>query len=776
MPTANKIEVNISGDNYGNIIIGDNNIIGTPNGIKINKIKEQSKFERRTKPINLRPRAFPNLLGRANELGIIQNAIANETPVTLFGENGIGKTSLIRQASHLPENKKFKDGVVYLTALGEERDDVLQQLFDSIYVGTPNHKPTDAQIRNDLKNIHALIFLDDLTLKREEVTTLLDAMPKSLFILASDERVLWGEGQTLGLDGLPENESIQLFERELGRKLHDDEKPVAIQICKILLFHPLRILQSASLMREEGQSIQQVFTSLTKTKTQSAPLEVTVQKSNETQKKILSLLAVAGGFALTREHLAKLAGSVNFDADIKSLLGRGIVESQGATFSLSNESVKSLIQLWDLSGWEDSLINHFSTWLQTAPQDMLVDQVASTLFHLIQRAGEKKQWKNVVVIGKRLEQFYALKKKWDGWLKILKLIQLAAKYLKDQYLEGWALHQLGSRALCLDLKTEASELLNQALKIRKAIGDKGGLEVTQHNLNLLLNVPVAKSSVRSNLKRTNALPKIFLFGGMVGGILLFIFLGGVILLNLLPDSVTPTITVVIPDTKVPTETIVITETSILPTPTFTRATFTPSVITTLTPIVLFDFVRGAPKATWTLTKNVDTFDEIVEELNFPTIITVSDATPEDYGSFYAPYIGLAKSPKLEDGSSDELALLTYPHESEAALSGSYDLTWLVLQEGDEFVAHVGHVFPSGEFPTTPESVEFMVTFYEFDSSPVVIASQEDFYDGKTHTIRFPITSKLAGKSGVFVLEVYSLEGSFSDWAVWIDAELRGLPR
>ena len=198
---------------------------------------------------------------------------------------------------------------------------------------------------------------------------------------------------------------------------------------------------------------------------------------------------------------------------------------------------------------------------------------------------------------------------------------------------------------------------------------------------------------------------------------------------------------------------------------------------TLTPIVLYDFVREAPDAIWEITKNIDSFDESIDLLDFPTIISIGDTSPEDYGAFYGAYVGLAKSPKLEDGSSDKTALLNYPHDSLARLSGTYDLTWLPLQEGDVFSARVGHVFPYGELPTSPFSVEFVVKFYENDSSEfIVIASQEDFYDGITHEIDVRISSKLAGKSGWFVLEVYSLDDSFSDWAVWVDAVLIGLPR
>src|SRR5690606_40139351 len=75
---------------------------------------------------------------------------------------------------------------------------------------------------------------------------------------------------------------------------------------------------------------------------------------------------------------------------------------------------------------EDGIRDFHVTGVQTCALP-----ISSTLFHLIQRAGEKKQWKHVVTIGRRLEQLYALKKKWDGWLKILNLLRMAASALKE---------------------------------------------------------------------------------------------------------------------------------------------------------------------------------------------------------------------------------------------------------------------------------------------------------------------------------------------------------
>lgn len=775
-----SIEANIKGNVSGQVAIGSYILqVGDINGGVVNIAPPTAKasFDRRTRPVNLRPRAFPALLDRTPETEAVKNAIASSMPVTVFGENGIGKTSFLRQIAHLPDAKKFPDGVAYLLARGVEMEDLLQSIYDAFYVSSDGQKPTDGQLRGDLKELHALIVLDDLTLKREEAAFLLDAMPQSIFILASIERSLWGEGQAIALDGLPEEHGLQLFERELGRSLTADEKLVATQICKILLFHPLRILQTASMIREDGLSIPEAFKKLTGTRSQSPALELTLQRSSDTQKKILSLLAVAGGFVLSRQHLTALATSANFDDEIKSLIGRGFVEVQGASFSLSGEAVSSLGKIWDLSGWEDALINHFSDWLKTGPQDMLVDQVADTLFHLIKRAGEKKQWPHVVTLGRTLERIYILRKKWQGWLKILELLRMAARALANRKLEGWVLHQLGSRVLCLGSKAEAQEFFKQALNIRHAIGDQAGIAATQHNLNIAMNLPLPPKLAKPTASGNNNLTRWLTIGAVGGG-------AGVVLLLLMvgayfaftppaPDTPTPRPTrteapTLLPPTKTNT-----------PVPTATgRPTITPTFTPTQTPqpVVLFDFIGNANDAKWEVISDVGTFDELITPAVFYE--KFQTPAPEYYPEFLEiPYIGWESAPRLEYLSREELVVLSYPHKANSIVRGTYDLPGIVLQAGDEFVLKVGHKFPDSEFPFDEDGLVFQVYFLEFGSEfAVPLFDITDFYDGKVYENIIPIPRTLYGGSGRFIFEVYSGKELRFDWAVWMDAALIGQPR
>ena len=65
----------------------------------------------------------------------------------------------------------------------------------------------------------------------------------------------------------------------------------------------------------------------------------------------------------------------------------------------------------------------------------------------------------------------------------------AARALGNRAAEAWALHQLGTRALCLLDTATARAALTEALRLREALGDEIGAAVSRHNLQILLGPP-----------------------------------------------------------------------------------------------------------------------------------------------------------------------------------------------------------------------------------------------------------------------------------------------
>src|SRR5262249_29533735 len=71
------------------------------------------------------------------------------------------------------------------------------------------------------------------------------------------------------------------------------------------------------------------------------------------------------------------------------------------------------------------------------------------------------------------------------WRQVLDAQLQAARALGDRDAEARALHQLGTRDLCLGQTAPARTFLTSALTMREALGDEAGAEITRHNLSLL---------------------------------------------------------------------------------------------------------------------------------------------------------------------------------------------------------------------------------------------------------------------------------------------------
>ena len=446
MDQAGSFRATIRDSNVsGQVAIGTHVLqIGDINGgvVNIAPFSDRPAFKRRFAPTILRPRPFISLLDRAAETSSLQRAMRAAAPISVYGESGIGKTSLLRSLTHQADIGDYPDGIVYLSVRGEGFNDLLQSLFDAFYESSPHFKPTDAEIRHAFQNIRGLILLDDLDLTADETTALLDVAPQCMFVLASLRRSLWGEGQNLSISGLPEDESLILFERELGRSLTREEILEVKDICNALQRHPLRIIQAGSLAREGQMSLGEIRASIRSTTPDGALARASLDTLTVPQERALAILAVAGGAPITWEHIAELSQSQDILKSLQRLIALGLVQLQNHRYSLPDSLVITLGKVWDLAPWEDALLKYFASWLSTRPPDALIEQAADVLVHLIKRAGEKKQWSEVVMLGRALERVLIFLKRWQIWGEILQYILKSARALGERKTEAWALHQL----------------------------------------------------------------------------------------------------------------------------------------------------------------------------------------------------------------------------------------------------------------------------------------------------------------------------------------------
>jgi len=477
----------------GEITVGDYVLqIGATHGSVVNVAPSghRSLPQAHPAPIFLRPRPFADLLDREAEIDTATAALQSAIPVELYGQAGLGKTVLLRHLAHNCPAASFPDGVIYLSARGQPVADLLQSLFDVFYESDTPCKPTDTQIRRTLQNKRALILLDDIDLARDDVETLMDAAPGCAFLLASQKRRLWGEGRSVALHGLPSEDALALVERELGRILSLEEQSSAQALCTALECHPLRILQAVAMAREEGLTLTEVAP---QSQTLS-PEETTAQVLKplpEPERRVLAVLAALGDVPLHADHLTALTELAEVAPVLKSLQRRGLVQAHSPRYSLAGTLTQHLQQTLDLTSIKNRALAYFTAWVQdhrSTPECLLED--ADAILQVSSWGVSAGCWREVLRLGQAVQGALTLGGRWDAWAQVLQWVLEAARTLENRPVEAWALHQLGTRVLCLGDAAKARPFLAEALRLRESLGDRLGAAVTGHNLDVLSGLPI----------------------------------------------------------------------------------------------------------------------------------------------------------------------------------------------------------------------------------------------------------------------------------------------
>jgi hypothetical protein len=450
----------------------------------------------RSLPVSVLPRPFPALLARREEVQVALNTLPYNQTVEFYGDSGIGKTAILRYLAHHPAlTPVFSDGIIYHHyANYQSESDLLQILFDGFYESATRFKPTDIQIREALKNKKVLILLDGGKLTREEVQSISNNLPSLTFLFANSDRSLWGEGNSVKLAGLPLKDAISLVTRELGRSLSQEEYTAAEALCTALEGHPLRILQAVGLVREENLTLT-VVSQRFNSQANYDGIKNLLSSLSKPERMILIILAALGiNVALGAERIADLIAIPEVKPVLENLLKRHLVQVDGERYSLSDSLFEYLKNSEDISKWMENITNYFKNWIlqnQGLTEVLLSDLPA--ILSCLEWAFIAGRWHDILSLGTAIEPVLALSGQWGIWEKVLQWLLAAAQATGNQVIEALALHQLGTRSLCLNQLTEAQNYLNQALQIRESINDQAGVEVTKNNLQLIPDWVIPKS-------------------------------------------------------------------------------------------------------------------------------------------------------------------------------------------------------------------------------------------------------------------------------------------
>jgi hypothetical protein len=437
----------------------------------------------RATPILLRPRSIRGLFGRITELNAIFTALEEGLPVEISGEPGIGKTAVLRSAAYHPAAASFIDGILYLAARDQSSADLQQQIFDAFYESDEISKPTTAEIRRALQGKRALILIDDVRLNRQDLEQLIDVAPRSSFIVATRERRLCSEVLSVVLNGLAVDDGVMLLEREIARPLEDGERPAAENLCAALQGHPLRILQAAAFVRDRGLSLDQWATDI-------APEDVVTESLasvDQKQRRILLVLAALPSVPMQAQHVSGIAEIPDIEPSLAALVQRALVLSTQAGHRLADGVADRLRRTEDLNPWVNRAVTYYTAWAERYRRDpdALLDE-SEALRRVQLHATNVRRWGEALRVGQILEGALVAGVRWDAWAMVLEHCLLAAKATGDRTAEAWALHEIGTRAICVGETRGARSALSEALKLRETLGDADAIDASRRNLNFVL--------------------------------------------------------------------------------------------------------------------------------------------------------------------------------------------------------------------------------------------------------------------------------------------------
>ncbi len=408
-------------------------------------------------------------------------AIANRLPTQVVGPPGIGKSAMLHHVCWRDEPVRF-GGVVFKEQRDEPVEDLLEFLFESFYESEPSFHPSPARLRRYLQDITALVVIDDLRLGQEDVDTLRNSAPACTFIAASDQ-VRLIDASLIALPGLPEDAGRALLERGMGRLGAPSEAAAIGSIVRTVAGNPRAILQAAALVATGRTDLAGLAERLAAGGAGRLAYEW-VERLTPGERDVVFTLATLGDTPAPTNRVQAIAGRTDGDPILEVLDQRRLVEAHSPTYTLA-DNVRAAVQGdLDPAARGSTVVDHVVSWIRREGAVWSFDDIPLVV-SAIGWAMEAGRWPEALELCRGVEGAVIAARQWGLWRVTLLHAVSAARQLNDPAALGWALHELGTRALCREEYGEAGELLRQALAARQAARDTEGARRTRENLRVL---------------------------------------------------------------------------------------------------------------------------------------------------------------------------------------------------------------------------------------------------------------------------------------------------
>ncbi|MFE3036990.1 ATP-binding protein [Streptomyces canus] len=451
------------------------------------------------------------LLARQDERERLVRLLARGRSVRLTGPAGSGRTSLLDLVAE-DCSDLAPDGVVRLTGFHRTATELLYDLFYAVF-DAPLHRPDRDELLSCVREIGAVVVLDDIEFGGAALDDLLDATPECAFLIgatpdvpapAADSAV-----EEVFLSGLERADGVELLERSVGRVLTEEESNWAGDLWFESEGLPLRFVQAGALLRQRdrlraGTSAVDEFgvfadaapadALLTPDEGEeiplpalgeaAAPAPLLASRLSESARAALRFAVALGGEVPHQAHLPALIGDTHADAALGELADCGLVSPVGSHYRLAAGVLAQL----EAAGYGDDIesraltaAQHYAWWAghpSVTPERVCAeaDALLAALAVLVPATLAPEEGEEVVTVqlARTAAPAFAAGGHWGAWERCLRAGSEAARLAGEVSEQAYFHHELGILALCGGQLDRARAELEASVGLRGALADKRG--------------------------------------------------------------------------------------------------------------------------------------------------------------------------------------------------------------------------------------------------------------------------------------------------------------
>ncbi|MFD0440174.1 hypothetical protein [Streptomyces chartreusis] len=435
------------------------------------------------------PFAKPPVLERQGERERLVRTLARGRSVRLTGARGSGRTTLLDIVAE-DCSDLAPDGVVRLDGHGKGASELLYELCGTVF-DLAGHRIGLTRLLRLVKEIGALVVIDDLGFGGAELEAFLDATPECAFLLAATPETPVPSADShveeVHLGPLSQQASRELLRWSVGRELTDNENLWVDSVCFIADGLALSLIQAGALLRlRDKQSLPSVAQG-------AAAVGSLASQVSEHAREVLRLAVALNGEVPHRWQLPAHLNRADTDSLVAELVQCGLVTPAGARYRLGDGVLPQL----EVEGFADGALDRLCSigrkyaWYagnaDVTPRHIAIEAPAI----LAALAGlatsfEGSSASTALQLARSSAAKFAAVGAWGNWRRTLLYGRYAAQHHPGAIADAaYFHHELGLLALCCGEDESARAALEAAVTLHDSLSDTAEAESGRRALALL---------------------------------------------------------------------------------------------------------------------------------------------------------------------------------------------------------------------------------------------------------------------------------------------------